>query len=108
VAAITWVDDRGRDASYLAPHLPAHSALPPKTAITFGEHAFNREYLGVPERSRHGFTCNNFGTQVRSWDYLGRSRNNTEKTMHWQIEPFILPLMVATLLLIAALQAGHG
>jgi len=25
--------------------------------------------------------------------------------MHWRIEPFILPLMVATLLLIAAMQA---
>ena len=27
--------------------------------------------------------------------------------MDWRIEPFILPLMVATLLLIAAMQAHH-
>ena len=85
-------------------HFGALGATSPRA---LGEHAFNREYLGVPERSRHGFTCNNFGTRIRSWDYLGRPKNNTEKTMHWQIEPFILPLMVATLLLIAALQAGH-
>ena len=28
-----------------------------------------------------------------------------EEKMHWQIEPLILPVMVATLLLIAAMQA---
>jgi hypothetical protein len=27
--------------------------------------------------------------------------------MHWKLEPLILPLLVATLLLIAAMQAGH-
>jgi len=28
--------------------------------------------------------------------------------MDWRIEPLILPMMVATLLLIAAMQIGHG
>jgi len=31
-----------------------------------------------------------------------------EWTMDWRIEPLILPMMVATLLLIAAMQIGHG
>jgi hypothetical protein len=34
--------------------------------------------------------------------------DKVERTMDWRIEPLILPLMVATLLLIAAVQAGHG
>jgi hypothetical protein len=34
--------------------------------------------------------------------------DKVERTMDWRIEPLILPLMVATLLLIAAMQAGHG
>jgi hypothetical protein len=33
---------------------------------------------------------------------------NPTDTAMWRIEPLILPLMVATLLLIAAIHAGHG